>query len=118
MNKWIISLKEKRFLIIWLGVCVLAFFLNLADIRGHIKFDEFKYHSLFSSSYDRNDSSHKYDDDFYPFTKFIEENHYQTDSNFVSYKSFNGIFNSFNLPEFIFYSILGLSIIFIPKLWK
>lgn len=124
MKKIIISLKEKRFLIVWLGLCSFALFLNVFNISGKIESDDGKYQFLFFYSSEEN--GHPYDEDFYPFTKFITNKsvlypsesfskYYITKGN---YTRFNGIFNSFNLAEFVFYSLLGLGIVILPKVWK
>lgn len=122
MKNWSISLNQKRFLIVWLGVCLFALFLNVANVGGKIELTNGEPQYIF---FDNSDPyGHGYEDDFYPFTEFISDNLLQyPDITFDMYKRgtytrFNGIFNSYNLPEFIFYSILGLSIIFLPKLWK
>jgi hypothetical protein len=105
-----------------LGICAFALFLNVANIGGKIEFAEGEDQFMFF--YNSGAYGHTYDDDFYPFTKFICENSERYPGKNIAiyfpgtYKRFNGIFNSFNLPEFIFYCVLALSIIFIPKLWK
>jgi hypothetical protein len=124
MEKIIPTLREKRFLIIWLGICLFALFLNLADIQGKIESKDGKYQYLFFFSSEM--YGHLYDNDFYPFTDFVVERSVLYPSEKLrdyyigkgTYLRFNGIFNSFNLPEFIFYSLLGLGIVFIPKIWK
>lgn len=123
MKKLLPSINEKRFLIVWLGICSLALFLNVADIQGKIEVKGGKYQYLFFFSSEM--YGHSYDEDFYPFTDFIVESSTLYPSEKIrdyyigsgTYTRFNGIFNSFNLPEFIFYSILGIGIVFLPKLW-
>ncbi|WP_395051003.1 hypothetical protein [Flavobacterium sp.] len=124
MKKSIITLKEKRFLIIWLGICGFACFMNAAKVGGKIDFGNGRYQYLFF--YNPRLTGDTYNEDFYPFTEFIVDNSARYPSENFSqyfiddgtYIRFNGIFNSFDLPEFIFYSILGLCIVFTPKVWK
>ena len=66
MKKLIPTLREKCFLIIWLGICSFALFLNLADIQGKINYKGGKYQYLFFFSSEM--YGHSYDEDFYPLT--------------------------------------------------
>ena len=107
MKKLTITQKEKRFLIIWIGICLFAFFVNLVPIEG--KIDDFTYIFTVGES-----------GGFYPFTSDFMGRHFigYDQYDFMQFKPrFNGIFNSFNLPEFIFYILLGFGIVYIPKIW-
>ncbi|WP_118972468.1 hypothetical protein [Taibaiella koreensis] len=106
-----LKVSEKRFLIVWIGVCSFAFFVNLADLKGHYT----RGGNIWTSGQNQGD--------FWPFTNFTTYVEGVTfvgidpSYSYASHTGFNGIFNSFDLPEFVFYSFLGLAIVFIPKIW-
>ncbi len=122
------TLAQKRFLIIWICIHSFALFVNLANINGETVEGDYNggYTHLFTTR--------GYEDDFYPFTTFIYKqkyfvensndprNYYGASMTFGEWKekepSFNGFFTGYNLPEYIFYILLGLGIIFLPKIWK
>jgi hypothetical protein len=106
MNNLKLSTVEKRFLIIWILLHSFALFVNLAEVSGKIDRDNF----LFTNTdplYSKNG--------FWPFVNFEGTNYYPADGN-VLY--FNGLFYSYGLSAFIFYILLGIGIVYIPKLWK
>jgi hypothetical protein len=106
MIKFKLSTKEKRFLIVWLGVCFFAFFVNFAGVYTEYDINR----KLFTSGWDESQ--------FWPFVTFntnVEVN--EKYGLFTPMIGFNGIFKSFNLPEFITYSLLGVGIVIVPKIW-
>ena len=125
-----ITKRERRFLIIWMGVCLFAFLSTIAPIRGTIIDDNFQYGTqtnpgiwLFSSG-----SPSRAAKQFWPFTSdFIYEHNITPIENGVlmghvrgylgKTHGFWGIFNGFDYLELLVYSLLGLAIIFIPKIW-
>lgn len=104
-----ITQKERRFLIIWIGVCAFAWFVNYAQIRGYVGNQVY----LFTIGWDSTD--------FWPFTNFTHnlelDNNIGPGFRLNDTGAFYGIFKSFNSPEFIVYSLLGVAIIFVPKIW-
>lgn len=100
MKQLMITKGERRFLILWLATWSFAFFVNLTDINGKI-FRNTTPQYIFTEN-----SEHR-TQDFYPFTTFIE----------AHCTCFNGIFNSFNLVEWVVYCLIGIGIVFIPKIW-
>src|SRR4051812_20719601 len=120
-----LTLKNKRFLIIWICVNAFALFVNVAKIEGDITSDKplgnqgvhiiTHYHLL--TTIDNIFSNDK----FWPFTTFYKgdsedgllllRNSGTTGDKLLFY----GIFNSYNFPAFLFYSLLGIAIVYIPK---
>lgn len=110
-----ISLREKRFLIIWVLFHAFALFLSIAEIKGNYE----------NGYYFSNSSSTK---DFWPFAGFNNEGYspnfkgYDASGSSITryepYSTFKGIFNGYDLTEFIAYMVLGLGIVFIPKIWS
>lgn len=119
MKKSIISLGQRRFLIIWCCFHLLALAINLADIEGRTIADspENGYYShqndqrnityLFTNGYDRTDG-------FWPFVKYTRAQ-YNPMSGRVDV--FYGIFTGYDISEFLVYVGIGLAIVFLPKLW-
>lgn len=108
-----LTTNEKRFLVIWIIVHSFALFVNLADIEGAIDFNNRDYTytpTYFFTHYNSNRS------DFWPFTKFITTSRC---ADCVSSETiFEGVFNSYGTAEYLFYMVIGLAIIFVPKLWR
>ena len=110
--------KQKRFLIIWIIFHSFALFVNLAKIQGTIKEEsslftpEAKYEYLFTSLTDW--------DKFWPITTYYEKVHKYPTPTTSAYDViyFNGIFNSYDYREYIFYILIGIGIVFVPKIWK
>jgi len=126
-----ITINQKRFLIVWILIHSFALFVNLAHIKGEYynkvyqlggENREIKY--LFTNSINQ--------DQFWPFTDYTTNTFKKdtvgitpTDNDFniislrtTSTEYFNGVFNSYNFPEFIFYILIGFAIVFVPKLWS
>ena len=62
---------------------------------------------LFTDGYDRTNG-------FWPFVQYTPRIYYPLGVN----SSFNGIFAGYDVSEFITYIILGLAIVFLPKIWN
>ncbi len=122
-----ITLKQKRFLIIWILIHSFALFVNLENIRGkipseatisydnyHTKFYNDSYVYLFTTG------TYAFGDDFWPFTTFYsavsERPHYS--DGVVNTVYFNGIFNAYKWPAYFFYLFLGFAVIYLPKIWE
>lgn len=118
-----LTIKNRRFLIVWFLVSGFALLCNIANLRGQIKDQKLnskgKYDMYINilSSYGSTENS------FWPFTNtFIEKYQYVSaddttvPDNWV--KGFEGIFNGFNYLEFIVYGIVALAIVYVPKMWK
>jgi hypothetical protein len=120
MNNLKLSAVQTRFLVIWILFHSFALFVNLNDIEGRIGNDD-----LFTQSYST--------DSFWPFVSFSGTYHQKapiTDYTSDNYNSsnttyldkddtyFKGIFYSYNITAFVFYIILGFSIVYVAKLWK
>ncbi|OJV55525.1 MAG: hypothetical protein BGO31_19380 [Bacteroidetes bacterium 43-16] len=103
MKKISITQGERRFLIAWFITWGFALFVNLVNVRGEISNNSNKIF-LFTEGNEPQTFNHQ--SDFYPFTTFLEDN-----------GQFNGIFNSFDLPEFFAFSFIGLAIVFARKVW-
>lgn len=131
-----ITLTQKRFLIVWILFHSFALFVNQTKLKGTVITDEYN-----KKYYRREIRKHLLTGDtlnekFWPFTRYKT---YQTftgiaDTTFFIYQGRrtptfintyridinhrNGIFTSYDFSEFIFYILLGLGIIVIPKLWN
>lgn len=96
-------------MILWITLNSFALFVNLADIEGRISDNGNTTVNLFTATNEKSD--------FWPFTtyykKYLGFGNSSTDSYY-----FQGIFNSYDLPEYIFYVVLGISIVYIPKVWR
>lgn len=129
MNNFKITLNQKRFLIIWICVHSFALFVNLVGLEGGSEYRGSEQNGLFHTFTTKDYQK----EDFWPFTTFLETHEYYTTNyddprntigitfrtrNEAKQPDFNGIFNSYNLPEYIFYVLLGLGIVFIPKAWN
>lgn len=132
-----ISLKERRFLIVWTCVNLFALIVNIADIHGTISEprspvtktgnQEWVFESI-PGFYLWTAGNH--DDVFWPFqSKFIATRRnigypvFIGDGNTLNVlpgkiTDFLGIFNGYDYLEFGIYMILGFVIIFLPKIWN
>lgn len=131
IRKWGLKTSERRFLIVWICICLFALISNIAPIRGIIDSGAsgsysstyFRPTSMLFSSGDAEEASKK----FWPFTNSFQNKYaYITDYSKELYllgpsnlpdPGFFGIFNGFDYLEFIVYTLLGLAIVFIPKIW-
>jgi hypothetical protein len=117
--------KERRFLIIWIGVCLFAFFVNAASINGDVADPGSKtVVNLWTTDMDQKDfwpftSYTKYYSVGYPKQGVVDRGYGLNLSQLDVYEGthFYGIFKSFNFPELIVYSLIGFAIIYIPKIW-
>jgi hypothetical protein len=112
-----ITLKEKRFLIIWCCVHLFALLVNFANIKGTIKAPV---NNAFYGQYDLN-ATYLFTDGnngkgFWPFVTYSGDGFNPYVNNGKPFHIFYGIFNNYDFSEFIIYLCLG--IVFIPKLWK
>lgn len=100
-----LTLNQKRFLILWILFHSFALFVNLAGVNGFTSINDHEYVCFFT-----NTLPGQYPIGFWPFVTFSP--------NTIYYDRivFNGIFYSYEFPEYIFYMCLGLGIVFIPKL--
>jgi hypothetical protein len=116
-----LTLFQRRFLIIWVTVNSFALLSNLAMIRGIIETQD-------STIFLFTNYNLGTDSDFWPFTSYYQES-IGTPPETTSIPGdvipgtpphyfYGGLFNSYGIPEYICYMVLGLAIIFIPKFWK
>lgn len=56
--------------------------------------------------------------DFWPFTTYYKEDEPTSLDFHTTYCYFNGIFNSYDFSEYVFYIISGLAFVYVPKLWR
>lgn len=121
-----ITLNQKRFLIIWISIHSLALFVNLFQVNGALK--NTNYSPIFNVFTTSENIYNK--DDFWPFVNYyiygkclvVTEDIKNTPLLWKDWahetNNFFGVFNSYNFPEYIFYILLGLGIIFLPKFWN
>lgn len=129
-----VTLKERRFLIVWTCINIFALIVNITPIRGKIRNAEESntliHDRVVLDSYKPGFYIWTSGEDkifFWPFTKFFDKEISRVPSGNENYgfltsksrlKNFQGIFNGYDFSEFIIYSILGFAIIFVPKLWS
>ena len=121
MKKSIISLGQRRFLIIWIAFHCTALFFNVAKIEGSLRNRGYSpVFNLFTTI----DDTHY--DEFYPFVRFVYTGKYSSIKGEYAYiyvnksqdaTNFFGVFTGYDVKAFFFYIVLGLAIIFLPKLW-
>ena len=113
------TLKQKRFLIVWCCFHLLALLVNIVPINGdlshQVKHNEFspennEYNILyvFTNGYDKTDG-------FWPFVKYSYSKYYY---NTGTVDVFNGIFAGYDIGEAVTYILIGIAIVFLPKLWR
>ncbi len=111
-----ITKGERRFLILWLATWSFAFFVNLADIKGELLNNSTPQY-LFTKN------NKEYQSDFFPFTTFVKNDELKPEKAWSNpylserYTCFNGLFNSFNLVEWLVFCTIGTAIVFVPKIW-
>jgi hypothetical protein len=132
MNRFKLTIRQRRFLIIWVAFHTFAYLVNVFDINGKITIDaETRYNSKSLERHTYYDinllRSMNNSGDFWPITKFYEKAYSEpsfTTREFIPvddldvYNHFYGIFASYDVSEYICYMLLGFAIIFIPKLWS
>jgi hypothetical protein len=113
-----ISLGQKRFLIIWCLFHLFALATSVIPIKGEILIEEdgMKYTNyIFTDKWD-------VEGKFWPFVEMYDPNGYNTYNRFIEQRvqkgEFKGIFRNYNIGAFFVYIVLGLLIVFLPKLWS
>lgn len=123
-----ITQSQKRFLIVWFCINLFALIVNIVPIEGKLTSND----SLNSVYWFTREGDSK---KFWPFTNYVDNwtrpkgNNYglfsdagdfsvinKSDLEHVS--RFNGFFHSYDISEFMVYTILGIAIIFVPKIWN
>ena len=123
-----LTLKNRRFLVVWICINAFALFVNVAHIQGEIKSysgTTCKIDLLTDGHGVSEDYSLFHPETFYPFTTEYTATCYASSSYFENHvynydvpnNSFKGIFNGYSYWEFIVYTLLGFAIVFIPKVW-
>lgn len=123
-----LTVFQKRFLIVWILIHSFALFVNVADIEGRIRNEGFSpILNIFTTPLADTQN------DFWPITTFVKNGKiilpgwndpsYPLRQKFyVDYGksafNFYGIFNSYGLTEYIFYIILGIAFVLVPKMWS
>jgi hypothetical protein len=105
MENLALTLNQKRFLIIWTLFHSFALFVNLAGINGFVTVNDHEYVCIFANTL----PGETYGSGFWPFVNFSPN--YQE-------MIFNGIFYSYGFAEYVFYMLLSIGILFVPKLWS
>ena len=132
-----LSTNSKRFLIVWVIFHSFALFVNIAHIEGYysMKINPPNDYEGFTYTYilTHNDTLNK--NSFWPLTKYeTGESWVDTIYNYQSVNNdlvktpirfqicnnhyFNGVFNSYGFTEYIFYTLVGIGIVYLPKIWK
>lgn len=119
------TINQKRFLIIWICLHSFALFVNVFNIRGRLSTSNFISSSTADNYLFTSSSSSSYKNDFWPITNFTEEQRYYIEPAYLSFQkgtwayktAFKGIFQDYDYSEFIFYILLGLAVIYLPKIW-
>lgn len=114
-----LSLNQKRFLIVWILFHSFALFVNLADIKGTTQNEGHLVENGYYKNTTINLLTSNTHPSFWPFVNYYEDTfEYQSPNYRTENLDFNGIFYSYSFSEYIFYILLGLAIIFVPKLWN
>ncbi|WP_276345636.1 hypothetical protein [Daejeonella sp. JGW-45] len=114
-----ITIAQRRFLILWVLFHSFALFVNVFKISGTIVNESYDAGTYWKSKYVQLFTTGP-DEDFWPITEYSSYRKYipyYRDTPEEVY-NFNGIFNSYDFTEYIFYFLIGLGIVFIPKLWQ
>ncbi|CAG5074469.1 hypothetical protein DYBT9623_05156 [Dyadobacter sp. CECT 9623] len=124
--------KNKQFLIVWFTICLFALLCNVAPIEGEVQSEDFnngkpRIHLLTNQG-----------SGFWPFSTEFRDSRWWDNRDYVEYpwrkngpladadgnirndipSEFNGIFNGFDYLEFLVYGIIGLAIVYFPKIWN
>ncbi len=123
-----LSLKDRRFLIVWISVNAFALFVNIAHIKGELQkksgywdYNNIPQWNLFTEGNGIDeDYSIFHPATFWPFTTdFTTYNIRSSNGNlYDERKGFAGIFNEYSYLEFIVYCLLGIAVVIVPKLWS
>lgn len=124
-----ISLKQRRFLIVWIALNSIALFVNVAHLEGRIK-NGMVHFTNGQKDYDYKTICLFQDNNkdivktatFYPFTTnftriIFREDWIDGKQYWMGEEGFLGIFNGYSYFEFFIYLLLGIAVIFLPKLW-
>ena len=129
-----ISLKERRFLIIWFCINAFALFVNIANLEGRIdkgsmdlfyttKYEQHMRSNVICILTDRYSSKRNVGLTFYPFNNNFSKisYSYKDDENkevYVTESGFLGIFNGYGYFDFCVYILIGFVLVFLPKIWR
>jgi hypothetical protein len=129
---YMVTRGNRRFLIVWFAMCSFALLCNVAPIRGEIQAENLNTGTpricLFTNR----------GDGFWPFSTEFFDDRWWTNRDYVEFpyrkngaivdadgyirndipSEFNGLFNGFEYLEFLVYGILGICIVFVPKIWN
>jgi len=126
--KYSVTLNQKRFLIVWICIHSFALFVNLTGLYGTTRegTETLGYANIFTTN--------GYKNDFWPITTFFYRERYYVPNpsdprnqhgysvTFGTWKekepSFNGLFTGYDSTEYLFYILLGIGFVFIPKIWN
>ncbi|MBL7718317.1 MAG: hypothetical protein JNL72_05720 [Flavipsychrobacter sp.] len=110
-----ISLKQKRYLIVWSLFNVFALSVNIIPIKGLIKGNENMIPSdltyVFTNGYSKVKG-------FWPFVNFNNDFSNPYWENGYHFHHFRGIFAGYDFAEFAVYILIGFAVVFLPKIWK
>ena len=133
-----LSLKTRRFIIVWIIIQVFALVVNYAGLDWKFEFESrspgthgretdwtvFLIYPLTRCEGNQKNAESQYSFDnnrsqFWPFVTFYKE----SEMDYAAYtysinKKFNGLFYKYDFVEFLIYCLLPFAIIIIRRLWK
>lgn len=130
-----ISLKQRRFLIVWGIFHLFALTVNMIPVEGLVHISgkiwtktnptgiDAHYVNVERPLYIFTYPDHSaIDGNFWPFVKmweadYLGSNSYNDDSDMYTGR-FKGLFYNYSYKAFIVYILIGLAIVFLPKLWS
>lgn len=117
MNRFKMSVGQRRFLIIWVIFHSVALLMNITKIEGTV------HQSLpenGTTGYQINlFTSFQPDSDLWPFVAIYHSEYESQNLNtYGDIVYFKGIFFGYNAISFLFYILVGFGIVYVPKLWN
>jgi len=121
MKKIQLTKKQRRTIIILMGINLFALFVNFFNLSPKIESNTKNDLGQLTSTNryylltDSNSYSNK-TKDFWPFTQFTDSQPHHGRNYTLRYR-FYGIFTNFDHSEFLVYCLLIFGVVFIPKIW-
>ena len=112
--------KNRRFLIVWFSVITFALICDLVPITGALPdvytINKSYGNELYNGTHYVLTSGHA-DGSFWPFeVDYFYDGH--THNHEMPIRFFRGVFYGFDFWEFLIYGIIGLAIVFLPRIWN
>jgi len=117
MKKFSLTKNQRRFLMLWIAFHLIALTVNIVPIKGeHVSSNHRLYYILTEADNP---------DEFWPFVRYVVPGAIYTKYGGMTTQTyatgqtdnFNGIFNDYDISEFLVYVLGAIAIIYIPKLW-